>query len=84
MKSAREVEALDVQEVVITGVNTGVGVGTDENFHQLIQEFDQLDTRWRISSIEPNLLTNEIIEFVSKSEHFAHFHVPLQPDPIRF
>lgn len=81
MKSAKEVEALNVQEVVITGVNTGeFGVGTDENFHQLIQEFDQLDIpRWRISSIEPNLLTNEIIEFVSQSNHFAHhFHVPLQ------
>lgn len=66
---------------MITGVNTGeFGVGTEENFHQLIQQFDALAIpRWRISSIEPNLLTNEIIEFVSKSKHFAHhFHVPLQ------
>jgi threonylcarbamoyladenosine tRNA methylthiotransferase MtaB len=52
-----------------------------ENFYQLIKALDQVDgiERYRISSIEPNLLTNEIIEFVAQSKRFMpHFHVPLQ------
>lgn len=79
---AREVAATDVKEVVLTGVNIGdFGVDTDENFFDLVQELDQVEgiDRYRISSIEPNLLSNEIIEFVSKSKRFVpHFHVPLQ------
>ena len=51
------------------------------NFYDLIKEIENLETniRFRISSIEPNLLTDEIIEFISKSEKFVpHFHIPLQ------
>lgn len=85
---ANEVAETGIKEVVITGVNIGdygkVESGkkrTDENFYQLIQELDKVEKieRWRISSIEPNLCSNEIIEFVSKSKHFVpHFHIPLQ------
>ena len=81
MKVVKEVEATAVKEVVLTGVNTGeFGVGTDENFHDLIQVLDKTTIpRFRISSIEPNLLSTEIIEFSSKSGKFVpHFHVPLQ------
>lgn len=70
-----------VKEIVLTGVNLGdFGEGT-ENFYQLIQKLDKIDgiSRYRISSIEPNLLSNEIIEFVSNSRKFMpHFHIPLQ------
>ncbi len=70
------------KEIVLTGVNTGdFGKNTDENFFQLIQALDEVEgvERYRISSIEPNLLTDEIIEFVAKSKRFApHFHIPLQ------
>lgn len=79
---AKELALTDVKEVVLTGVNIGdFGYGTDENFFQLIQELDKINgiERYRISSIEPNLLTDEIIEFVSKSKRFVpHFHIPLQ------
>jgi len=79
---AKELAKTDVKEVVLTGVNIGdFGYGTDENFFGLIQELDKIADveRFRISSIEPNLLSNEIIEFVSKSKRFApHFHIPLQ------
>ena len=81
VKIAKEIEAKKVNEVVLTGVNTGdFGAGTDENFHMLIQELDQLDiARFRISSIEPNLLSNEIIEFCHQSDKFVpHYHIPLQ------
>lgn len=81
MKVVSEVEQTNVKEVVLTGVNTGeFGIGTDENFHDLIQVLDNTKiNRFRISSIEPNLLTNEIIEFSSSSKKFVpHFHVPLQ------
>jgi len=77
-----------VKEIVLTGVNLGdFGKGPDgnktneENFYRLIQELDNVEgiERYRISSIEPNLLTNEIIEFVSNSKKFMpHFHIPLQ------
>lgn len=83
-----------VKEIVLTGINLGdfgkgiVGGGgaintnqRDENFYDLIQELDKTDgiERFRISSIEPNLLTNEIIEFVANSKKFMpHFHIPLQ------
>ena len=70
------------REVVITGVNIGdFGKGTDKNFLDLIKELDQIDgiDRYRISSIEPNLLSEEIIDFVANSHRFMpHFHVPLQ------
>jgi threonylcarbamoyladenosine tRNA methylthiotransferase MtaB len=80
--SAKEVAKTDVKEIVLTGVNIGdFGVGNDENFFQLVQELDKMEDidRIRISSIEPNLLSNDIIEFVSKSKRFVpHFHIPLQ------
>ena len=70
-----------VKEIVLTGVNLGdFGKGT-ENFYGLIKELDKVKgiSRYRISSIEPNLLSNEIIEFVSNSSRFMpHFHIPLQ------
>lgn len=70
------------KEIVLTGVNIGdFGKDSQETFYDLVKEMDKLDgvERFRISSIEPNLLTNEIIEFVSKSKKFLpHFHVPLQ------
>lgn len=81
MEVLAEVEQTNVKEVVITGVNTGeFGVGTDENFYQLMQQMDESSVdRFRISSIEPNLLYPEIIEFTAQSKKFApHFHVPLQ------
>ena len=82
MKTARELEATAVKEVVLTGVNIGdFGKGTDESFFELVQELDNLEgiDRFRISSIEPNLLSNEIIDFVGQSRRFApHFHIPLQ------
>jgi threonylcarbamoyladenosine tRNA methylthiotransferase MtaB len=79
---AREAVATGVKEIVLTGVNIGdFGNGTDENFLQLIKALDKVEgvERFRISSIEPNLLTDEIIEFVAASEKFVpHFHIPLQ------
>ncbi|MBN8836067.1 MAG: tRNA (N(6)-L-threonylcarbamoyladenosine(37)-C(2))-methylthiotransferase MtaB [Sphingobacteriia bacterium] len=77
-----------VKEIVLTGVNLGdFGKGEDgnkkheENFFDLIKELDKVEgiERYRISSIEPNLLTPEIIEFVANSKKFMpHFHIPLQ------
>ena len=82
LEEARELAKTDVKEVVLTGVNIGdFGQGGEEDFFQLIQELDKIEgiDRWRISSIEPNLLSNEIIEFVSQSNNFVpHFHIPLQ------
>ena len=71
-----------VQEIVLTGVNTGdFGKYNGENFYNLIKRLDaeiEVD-RFRVSSIEPNLLTDEVIKFVSESKRFVpHFHVPLQ------
>ena len=70
------------KEIVLTGVNIGdFGKSTGESFFDLIKALDQVETieRFRISSIEPNLLTDEIIEFVTHSKRFApHFHIPLQ------
>ena len=77
-------QALDAgaKELIITGVNIGdFGRSTGERFIDLLRGFDGLDGdfRVRISSCEPNLLTDEIIEFVAHSQHFApHFHIPLQ------
>lgn len=82
MKTARELALTNVKEVVLTGVNIGdFGKGTDETFFDLVKELDDLEgiERFRISSIEPNLLSNEIIDFVAQSKRFApHFHIPLQ------
>jgi threonylcarbamoyladenosine tRNA methylthiotransferase MtaB len=80
---AKKIEKTTVKEVVLTGVNIGdFGQGSDENFLKLINELEHLKgiDRFRISSIEPNLLTNEIIDFCLKdSKRFMpHFHIPLQ------
>ena len=93
VKNAEEIAKRGSKEIVLTGVNLGdFGKGADgngplsifqreENFYGLIQELDEVAgvERYRISSIEPNLLTNEIIEFVAQSNKFMpHFHIPLQ------
>lgn len=82
MKIAQEVAATDAQEVVLTGVNIGdFGKGHNETFFDLVKELDTVEgiARYRISSIEPNLLSNDIISYVSNSQRFVpHFHVPLQ------
>lgn len=71
-----------IKEIILTGVNTGdFGRNHNETFLQLIQALDNVCEieRFRISSIEPNLLTDEIIEFVATSKRFMpHFHIPLQ------
>ena len=69
------------KEIVLTGVNIGeFGHNTPETFFDLLKALDQLEgVRYRISSIEPNLLTDEIIDYVSTSKHIMpHFHIPLQ------
>jgi threonylcarbamoyladenosine tRNA methylthiotransferase MtaB len=71
------------KELVLTGVNIGdFGRSTGEGFIDLLKALDSIETsdyRIRISSCEPNLLTDEIIDFVAHSKHFApHFHIPLQ------
>ncbi|MGN7720832.1 tRNA (N(6)-L-threonylcarbamoyladenosine(37)-C(2))-methylthiotransferase MtaB [Chitinophaga sp. 22620] len=86
--SARELAAGGVKEIVLTGVNLGDfgkgfegGKKREETFFELIQQLDEVEDieRYRISSIEPNLLSNEIIEFVAGSKKFMpHFHIPLQ------
>ena len=79
---AREIAAAGQKEIVITGVNTGdFGRTTGEKFIDLLRELDTVDgiERYRISSIEPNLLTDEIIDFCASSSKFQHhFHIPLQ------
>ena len=85
VKSAEEIAASGVREIVLTGVNTGdFGIQDGrrkERFIDLVKALDKVEgiDRFRISSIEPNLLTNESIEFVSQSSKFVpHFHIPLQ------
>ena len=86
LEQVHAVAASGVKEVVLTGVNTGdFGAGSpgngEENFLQLIQALDCVDgiERFRISSIEPNLCSDEVIDFVAKSKRFMpHFHIPLQ------
>jgi threonylcarbamoyladenosine tRNA methylthiotransferase MtaB len=83
-----ELEKNGVKEIVLTGINLGdFGKGEaggrkhEENFFELVKALDAETKipRYRISSIEPNLLTNEIIEWVAKSDQFMpHFHIPLQ------
>jgi threonylcarbamoyladenosine tRNA methylthiotransferase MtaB len=88
VKQAQGLAENGVKEIVLTGINLGdFGKGADggkkstENFFELVKALDQETNipRYRISSIEPNLLTNEIIEWVAGSKHFMpHFHIPLQ------
>lgn len=82
VRQAEEVAAEGGKEIVITGVNIGdFGKSTNEDFLHLIQALDRVEgiERYRISSIEPNLLTDEIIDFVAQSRAFMpHFHIPLQ------
>lgn len=80
---AKKIAETEIKEVVLTGVNIGdFGQGGNENFFELVQELDKVDgiDRFRISSIEPNLLSDEIIKFCLKqSKRFVpHFHIPLQ------
>ena len=95
LKNVKHLAEHGVKEIVLTGVNLGdfltpalstsgeevTKTPTKENFFSLIKELEKLEgvQRYRISSIEPNLLTNEIIEFVANSDKFMpHFHIPLQ------
>ena len=88
VRRAYELAAAGVKEIVLTGVNLGdFGKGADgakvlgESFYELLQALDEVKgiERYRISSIEPNLLTDEIISFVAGSRSFMpHFHIPLQ------
>jgi threonylcarbamoyladenosine tRNA methylthiotransferase MtaB len=80
---AKKIAETEIKEVVLTGVNIGdFGQGGKERFYDLIQELDKIEgiDRYRISSIEPNLLSDEIISFcLSKAKKFVpHFHIPLQ------
>jgi threonylcarbamoyladenosine tRNA methylthiotransferase MtaB len=88
LQNAKEISQQDIKEIVLTGVNIGdYGKGEfgnkkhEHTFLELVQELDKVEgiERLRISSIEPNLLKNETIDFVSKSRTFVpHFHIPLQ------
>ena len=83
LAEAHKIAQTEVKEVVLTGVNIGdFGQGGEENFFGLVQALDEVEgiDRFRISSIEPNLLSNEIIEFcLQEAKRFVpHFHIPLQ------
>ncbi|MFY7971956.1 MAG: tRNA (N(6)-L-threonylcarbamoyladenosine(37)-C(2))-methylthiotransferase MtaB [Flavobacteriales bacterium] len=82
LDQAKAAVALGAKEIVLTGVNIGdFGTANGETFLDLIKAMDSLDgvDRFRISSIEPNLLSDEIIHFVAQSKKFMpHFHIPLQ------
>lgn len=82
VRQAEEVAARGGLEIVLTGVNIGdFGRSTNETFLDLIKALDEVEgiERYRISSIEPNLLSDEIIDFCAQSKRFApHFHIPLQ------
>jgi threonylcarbamoyladenosine tRNA methylthiotransferase MtaB len=83
LESAREAIKRGAKEIVLTGVNIGdFGKSNGESLLELIQELDKLEggiERYRISSIEPNLLSEDIIDFVAESTKFMpHFHIPLQ------
>ncbi|HDP76159.1 MAG TPA: tRNA (N(6)-L-threonylcarbamoyladenosine(37)-C(2))-methylthiotransferase MtaB [Bacteroidales bacterium] len=79
---AQAIARQNVKEIILTGVNTGdFGKSTGETFLELIQQLDRVEgiERYRISSIEPNLITPEIVDFVVQSDKFLpHFHIPLQ------
>ena len=82
VENARKIAALGVKEIVLTGVNTGdFGRSTGESFLQLLKELNEVEgiERYRISSIEPNLLTEEIVDWIASGTKFQpHFHIPLQ------
>ncbi len=84
VEKAKEVASKNIKEVVLTGVNIGdfgANQNYEETFYDLLVELDKVDgiERFRISSIEPNLLSNEIIDFVAQSNKIVpHFHIPLQ------
>lgn len=88
LRNVEELAASGTKEIVLTGINLGdFGKGNEggkrreENFYHLIESLDEVSgiERFRISSIEPNLLSNEIIAFVAQSKKFMpHFHIPLQ------
>lgn len=82
VETARSVADKGMKEIILTGVNTGdFGRGSSETFLDLLHALDKVEeiSRFRISSIEPNLLTDEIIHFVAGSSRFMpHFHIPLQ------
>ncbi|MBE6283111.1 MAG: tRNA (N(6)-L-threonylcarbamoyladenosine(37)-C(2))-methylthiotransferase MtaB [Mediterranea massiliensis] len=82
MEQARQAAAEGGKEIVLTGVNIGdFGKTTGETFFDLVKALDQVEgiERYRISSIEPNLLTDEVLDFVAQSKRFMpHFHIPLQ------
>ena len=82
VEQARRAVAEGGKEIVLTGVNIGdFGRSTGETFFDLVKALDEVEgvERYRISSIEPNLLTDDIIDFVSRSRRFMpHFHIPLQ------
>ena len=87
VEEAKEIVAAGQKEIVITGVNTGdFGRTTGEKFIDLLRALDEVEgvERYRISSIEPNLITDEIIELCAKSSKFVpHFHIPLQSGSTR-
>ena len=82
VENARKIAAEGVKEIVLTGVNTGdFGRTTGESFLELLQALDAVPgiERYRISSIEPNLITEEIIDWIASGTKFQpHFHIPLQ------
>jgi threonylcarbamoyladenosine tRNA methylthiotransferase MtaB len=88
LNNVRELAKSGAKEIVLTGINLGDfgkcyngAIKKEESLLELVQQLDKVDgiERYRISSIEPNLLTNEIIEFVASSQKFMpHFHIPLQ------
>lgn len=82
VRLAEQVAQTNVREVVLTGVNLGdFGVQNGESFYDLLTELDRVEgiSRYRISSIEPNLLEDRIIDFVAASQKIMpHFHIPLQ------
>ena len=82
VKQAEQIAAQGIKEVVLTGVNTGdFGRTTGESFLDLLKALDKVDgiERYRISSIEPNLITEEIVDWIASGTKFQrHFHIPLQ------
>ena len=81
VKNAKEIAKNGIKEIVLTGVNIGDFKENNQRFIDLIRELEKVQgiERYRISSIEPNLITDEIIEFVKRSNKFMpHFHIPLQ------
>lgn len=82
LSQAREIAAKDIKEIVLTGVNTGdFGRKNGESFLDLLKALNEVDgiERYRISSIEPNLITEEIVDWIASGIKFQpHFHIPLQ------